>query len=288
MNVREVLFSAAASFLLVGCAAGPGDNFKYDDKHSYAWNLNKASAMGTFYDQEVVPGLIEFMESKPFYWGPTSDKNPLNLNNANLYPLLKTRFSVDFSGEDFLYNHALAWIPGDKAKDKQEAHEIFEQELDQAVRKAFRRAEVYSTHTAPSGPANAFSLGLVGTVSHSVNYVIWADDLGCSINTKRQAEPDACSVGFRMNGAESYSKTPSVIAQNPTGKSYIMGASFISVGTDMEIHDDPRKQRVILQRISEHLPPWIVFYSNQETKIGLPAVIMQQGKNHFYISENKE
>lgn len=48
---------------------------------------------------------------------------------------------------------------------------------------------------------------------------------------------------------------------------------------------DTRLDYYFLQQVSSRLPPWIIFHIAQHEDSGMPAVLLQEGRVHFFIRD---
>ncbi|QMR42988.1 hypothetical protein [Klebsiella aerogenes] len=100
---------------------------------------------------------------------------------------------------------------------------------------------------------------------------------------------------INFHDPEKIVRTPDFINKNVTGKSYLIrhdgvNASFISpiyrqiasLGKTNVV----RLNYAFAQQLSRHLPAWVIIYISPHEDSGMPAVVLQAGKVHFFI-QNK-
>lgn len=274
--------------LLTGCTSILPKSTKLDASHSYAWNINNASNMDLFFDKEVPTELKNKFEDSDYYWGLTTDNNPLNLSRMDMTPLIKYSYPVGMALKEWDFDYMLAWLPQNLATSEKPASIVIEQVLNEAIKKTWPDMQFNRMSEMNGSPLNTFTLGLAGNKSRISTYFIWDNDIHCQTNRfDNQNKPNACLLYIKNEGAAGLVKTPEFIRSGTTEHSYMMDPSYISIDiTDNRKLDaiEARNNRALIQKLSSNLPSWIYIYLSDDIDNNLPAVMLQSGKSHFYIN----
>ncbi|MBD9553068.1 hypothetical protein IB221_12450 [Pantoea sp. PNT01] len=273
--------------------------YTYKSDHSLAWNINNASGMTPYYDAQVSPNAKLLFTRTDFDLSfPVVKANGFNEGSVSLTPLMEF-VSVGLGPEDWLKDGILAWVPLALASTPAQASQVLSDTLEKAVISTLKETG-RSYGDVRKGKSNAFWLAKYVFQDNDGRYlVVKFEDAyaGCEVSTDKyyvsehQNRPD-CTFFTSFHDPEKIVSTPDFINANGTGKSYLIRldgikGSYISpVYEKLSSHskaDSLRLSYAFLQQVSRHLPSWVVFHLSPHEDEGLPALILKQGKVHFFV-----
>lgn len=296
---------ASMMMLLLSACSGLRDvserHYEYENAHSLAWNISTAAGMTSFEDAKLNPPLSTLYSRKDYDLSyPVKSAQTLNESTLSLAPLL--RFTpTGMAPEDWWFNRILAWIPTELAKTPQQASTVLANTIQEAVLTTLKETKrpigEIKNEAGDNDWLDKYALQI--TVPHYV-VIHFADSAaGCEFPDKNvpfieRIKLPSCAFFAEFHDPEKVVSTPAFITPNATGKSYLirpdgLNSSFVADAFDKPstLSDDDRTRMAydFLQKVSQHLPSWVIFYISPHERAGMPAMVLQSGKVYFFVTE---
>lgn len=299
---------ASIMVLLLSACSGvrdvSGRHYEYENAHSLAWNISTAAGMTSFADAKLNPPLSTLYSRKDYDLSyPARSAQTLNESTLSLAPLL--RFTpTGMSPEDWWFNCILAWIPTEMAKPLPNRHLRFWQIrwrkqywLHCTLKETKRPVGEIKNEAGDNDWLDKYALQI--TVPRFV-VIHFADSAaGCelpdtNVSVIIRMKLPSCAFSASFHEPEKIVGTPGFITPNATGKGYLirpdgLNSSFVSDAfyKPSTLPDDDRTRMAydFLQKVSQHLPSWVIFYISPHEHEGMPAMILQGGKVYFFVTE---
>lgn len=273
--------------------------YAYDNEHSIAWNISNASGMDSFSDAKVSPFQKRLYSRTDYDFSfPRLKNNKLNEASLPLTPLLQYR-PTGMGPEDWQSNGILAWIPTELARTPEQASQLLSDKIEDAILTTFKESkQAYGELRKGNGYNDWLGKYVFQVNSSRYLAVQFADEYaGCELSKDKyfdpahQNRPD-CTFYTSFHSPEKIVQTPDFININATGKSFLirhdgLNASYLDATYEnITIHSQAETVRLkyaFLQKLSRHLPSWVIIFIEPHEDSGMPAVILQEGKVHFFF-----
>lgn len=291
--------------LLLTACSGVRDNsakpYTYHAEHSIAWNISNASGMDPFSDAQVSHSQSEMFSRTDYdFTFPIVENDKLNEASLPLTPLLQYR-PTSMDVEEWQTDGILAWIPTELAPTPEAASLLLSDKIESAVLATLKESKRKHGDVRKGEGYNDWLGKHVFQINESRYLVVkFADkDAGCELPKNKYYDPASqnsptCGFYTSFHDAEKIVRTPDFIGVNATGKSYLVsrdglnGSHLSPVFINSAGQSDAKNQRMnyaFMQQVSRHLPAWVMIYLSPKEDKGLPAVVLQQGKVHFFFRE---
>lgn len=300
----KALAVAFITLLLTACSTVrdvSDKSYTYKNEHSIAWNISNASGMDPYSDAHIIPSQkIMFSRTDYDFAFPVLGEGKLNEASLPLTPLLQYR-PTGMEMQDWQTDGIMAWIPTELASTPDAASQVLTDKLEYAVLETLKESQ-RDYGDVQKGLGYNDWLGKYVFQRNASRYLVvkFADKFAECERPKdeyydpvRQKNP-TCIFYVSFHDAEKVVRTPDFIGTNATGKSYLirhdgLNGSYISpTYRNSGNHSDAEFERLhyaFVQQVSRHLPSWVIIYLAPHESSGMPAVILQQGKVHFFIQD---
>ncbi|MBP6120763.1 MULTISPECIES: hypothetical protein [Providencia] len=303
------------ALLITGCTAVLSNvhdltmgKYKYDNKHSDAWNISTAAKKEAFKDVKAEYIAKNISGNPEWKWKDLSDKEH-NLSLVDFSSVMPS-YNVGWSSQDFEIDGLFVWVPNELAANPEDARELVVVTMENAIRKAYgnanNRYKDRNNKDGYGGDTGIIQAAMSGAYNQTTRLAdIYFDqhdkNIVCAIPDRKKQEKRECSSIYISQGfPRGEYTTPSFLPLNSTGKSYlftprnddrVLPSSIDIYPVEMPartIASDvvlQRKKMIIAQKLSENLPPWFIFYFKPMYKYGLPAMVVKEGKTYFFTTE---
>lgn len=303
-QLRRCIAIATMLYLVQGCSSVrdiSDRQYNYNNEHSLAWNISRASGMNPFYDAQVTSTEKALYSRTDFdlTFPPTGD-NKLNESKLTLNPLLQYP-AVGFKLEDWQRNGILAWIPSELATTPAMASKVLAETLQKAVQGTLRETKRPQKAAYTGRKENDWLGTYIFQETPWTYFSVQFEDTnaGCKIPTDKYFNPQqlkrsACVFATTFHDPERIVSTPSFIGHNSSGKSYLVrldginGSHLSPVYQRVSLHSKSYSTRLdyaFLQQVSIRLPTWVIIHIAQHEDSAMPAVLLQEGRVHFFMRD---
>lgn len=290
--------------LLLTACSGIRDHseksYTYRAEHSIAWNIINVSGMDLYSDALVSQSQSRIYSRNDYNFDfPKVGNDKSNEASLPLTPLLQY-LPTGMGAEDWESDGILAWIPTELATSPEAASLVLSDKIESAVLATLKESNrEYMDVRKWDGYNDWLGKYVFQTNASRKLLVRFADkDVGCELPKGEYYDPlsnnPICSFYTSFHDAEKIVRTPDFIGKNTIGKSYFIrhdgvNGSFLSPVFERNAgYSDAKKARMnyaFMQQVSRHLPAWVIIYLSPHEDEGLPAIVLQQGKVHFFFRE---